>query len=108
MKLTLREKYPYSELFWCVFSLIRTEYGEYIRIQGPNEGKYGPEKLQIRTHFTQFEIIEIFLFYDQPWAGESMGFDFMFDPKLTRSPLRRLFGKWGLNFWKPFDPSVET
>ena len=81
---------------------------ESISVFRPNEGKYGPEKLQIRTHFTQFEIIEIFLFYDQPWAGESMGFDFMFDPKLTRSPLRRLFGKWGLNFWKPFDPSVET
>ena len=26
--LTLREKYPYSELFWSEFSRIRTEYGE--------------------------------------------------------------------------------
>ena len=25
---TLREKYPYSELFWSVFSRIRTEYRE--------------------------------------------------------------------------------
>ena len=25
---TLREKCPYSELFWSIFSLIRTEYGE--------------------------------------------------------------------------------
>ena len=27
--LTLREKYPYLEFFRCVFSRIRTEYGEY-------------------------------------------------------------------------------
>ena len=26
--ITLREKYPYSELFWSAFSRIRTEYGE--------------------------------------------------------------------------------
>ena len=26
--LALREKYPYSELFWSVFSRIRTEYGK--------------------------------------------------------------------------------
>ena len=26
--LTLREKCPYSELFWSIFSSIRTEYGE--------------------------------------------------------------------------------
>ena len=25
-KISLREKYPYSELFWSVFSRIRTEY----------------------------------------------------------------------------------
>ena len=31
MKLTLRKKDPYSELFWSVFSPIRTEYRE-IRI----------------------------------------------------------------------------
>ena len=28
MTTPLREKYPYSELFWSVFSRIRTEYGE--------------------------------------------------------------------------------
>ena len=38
-KLTLREKYPYYEFFWSVFSCIRSEYG--------------PEKLQIRKFFTQ-------------------------------------------------------
>ena len=45
---------------------------KYISVFRPNAGKYGPEKLQIRTHVTQFEIIENFFFYDQPWAGESM------------------------------------
>ena len=30
----LREKYPYLELFWSVFSLIRTEYG-------PEQLEYG-------------------------------------------------------------------
>ena len=29
---TLREKCPYSELFWSAFSRIRTEYGEILRI----------------------------------------------------------------------------
>ena len=28
----LREKCPYSELFWSLFSRIRTEYGEILRI----------------------------------------------------------------------------
>ena len=27
-QLSLREKCPYSEFFWSVFSCIRTEYGE--------------------------------------------------------------------------------
>ena len=44
----LREKCPYSEFFWSVFSRIRTEYGEILG----NAGKYGPEKLRIRTLFT--------------------------------------------------------
>ena len=30
--LTLREKSPYSELFWSVFSRIWTEYGEILRL----------------------------------------------------------------------------
>ena len=41
---TLCEKFPYSEFFWSVFSLIRTEYGKIL----PKT-----EKLQIRTLFTQ-------------------------------------------------------
>ena len=36
---TLHEKCPYSEFFWSVLS--------------PNAGKYGPEKLRVRTLFTQ-------------------------------------------------------
>ena len=30
--LLLRQKCPYSELFWSAFSRIRTEYGEILRI----------------------------------------------------------------------------
>ena len=37
----LREKCPYSEFSWSVFS--------------PNAGKYGPEKLRIRTLFMQYQ-----------------------------------------------------
>ena len=32
LKDALREKCPYSEFFWSVFSRIRTEYGEILRI----------------------------------------------------------------------------
>ena len=35
----LHEKYPYSELFWCPFSCIRTEYGE-ILISGIRRDTY--------------------------------------------------------------------
>ena len=47
----LREKCPYSELFWSFFSRIRTEYGEILRISpysfcmrgntGQNNSEYG-------------------------------------------------------------------
>ena len=50
-KKTLHEKCPYSELFWSVFSRIRTEYGEIHRISSysvrmwentdQNDPKYG-------------------------------------------------------------------
>ena len=49
--LSLRKKYPYSELFWSAFSPIRTEYGEILRISpysvrmwenaDQNDSKYG-------------------------------------------------------------------
>ena len=32
IKVSLREKCPYSELFWSVFSRIRPKYGEILRI----------------------------------------------------------------------------
>ena len=51
LKLTLRKKCPYSELFWSAFSYIRTEYGEIrsissysVRIRenaDQNNSKYG-------------------------------------------------------------------
>ena len=79
----MREKCPYSEFFCFVFSRIWTEYGEILRIQSecgkilrispysvqmrentpylsvfsPNKGKYGPEKLWIRTLFTQLVFV---------------------------------------------------
>ena len=37
---SLREKFPYSKVFWSVF--------------GPNSGIYGPENLKIQTLFTQW------------------------------------------------------
>ena len=37
----LREKCPYSKLFWSAFSGIRTEYGEILF--NPNTGKYGAD-----------------------------------------------------------------
>ena len=63
--ISLREKCPYSEFFWSVFSLIRTEYGEirstnvfeFVRIS-TNAGKYGPEKLKIWTLFTQCSLLD--------------------------------------------------
>ena len=41
IKMTLREKFPYLEFFWSVFTA--------------NTRKYGPEKLVIRILFTQCE-----------------------------------------------------
>ena len=37
---------PYLELFWSMFSQIRTEYGEnpYLSMLSPNTGKYEAEK----------------------------------------------------------------
>ena len=43
---------PYTEFFWSVFSRIRTEYGEILHILFYS----GPEKLLIRTLFTQWKL----------------------------------------------------
>ena len=36
-KITLHEKYPYSEFFWPVFSRIWTEYGKILHIAPQSE-----------------------------------------------------------------------
>ena len=36
----MRKKCPYSELFWSVFSRIRTEYGEMRRDTDENNSEY--------------------------------------------------------------------
>ena len=41
---------PLLEFSWSAFSRIRTKYGNLL---SPNVGKCGPEKLQMRTIFTQ-------------------------------------------------------
>ena len=55
---SLCENSPNSEFFWSVFSRIWTEYGD-IRDISPylNAGKYGAEKLRIRTFFTQSKVL---------------------------------------------------
>ena len=45
LTLALRKKCPYSELFWSVFSRIRTEYGEILRIS--------PYSVQMRENTDQ-------------------------------------------------------
>ena len=45
MRLKLREECPYSELFWSVFSLIRTEYGEILLVS--------PYSIQMRENTDQ-------------------------------------------------------
>ena len=50
----MREKCPYLEFFWFVFSCFRSEY-LYLSVFSPNAGKYGPEKLQIGTLFPQWD-----------------------------------------------------
>ena len=46
--ITLREKYPYSELFWSLFSRIWTEYWEILRIS-----RIQSECRKMRTRITQ-------------------------------------------------------
>ena len=45
MQYSLRKKCPYSELFWFVFSRIRTEFGEILRIS--------PYSVQMRENADQ-------------------------------------------------------
>ena len=52
-KPSLREKCPYSELFWSVFSRIGAS------VFSPNVGKYGPKQLGIDT----FNAVSYFFIY---------------------------------------------
>ena len=45
LSLSLRKKCPYAELFWSLFSRIRTEYGEIQRIS--------PYSVQMRENVDQ-------------------------------------------------------
>ena len=47
-KITMREKCPYSEFFWSIFSGL-----ECFPVFNPNAGKCGPDKLRIQALFTQ-------------------------------------------------------
>ena len=55
--LVLRKKFPYLEISWSVFSLIRTEYRETLPISPYSvqmyEVRMQMRKLRIRTLFTQ-------------------------------------------------------
>ena len=57
---TLREKCPYSEFFWSVFSRIRTEYGEILRTSAYSVQMWentDQKKLRIWTLFTQCSLL---------------------------------------------------
>ena len=58
--LSLREKCPYSEFLFSIFSRIWTKYRKILRISSPylsvfspNVGKYRPEKLRIPIAYTK-------------------------------------------------------
>ena len=48
--------FSHSEIFWSIYSRIQTKYEEtsFLSVCSPSAGKCGPEKLQIRTLFTQW------------------------------------------------------
>ena len=50
LRVTLREKCPYTEFSWSAFSYIA-----YLSVFIPNVAKYEPQKLRTRTLFTQSE-----------------------------------------------------
>ena len=45
---TLREKCPYSELFWSLFSCVRTKYGEILRIPYTDQNNFEYEHFLLR------------------------------------------------------------
>ena len=69
-KKSLREKCPYSEFFWSVFSRIRTEYGNILRISSysvrmqenrdqkySEYGHFSRSELDVRFPFPFFHIV---------------------------------------------------
>ena len=52
-KLAIREKRPYSELFWFTFSKIRTEYGE-IRSISPYSVRMRENAVQNTSKYGHF------------------------------------------------------
>ena len=55
----LREKCPYSEFFWGVFSFIRTDYGQMLRISPYlvwMKENTNQKKLRLRTFFKQWSL----------------------------------------------------
>ena len=65
---SLREKRPYSELFWSTFSRIRTEYGEILHISpclvwmrenaDQNNSEY--------EHFLRSDSVKLYLYVGPP------------------------------------------
>ena len=69
---TLRKKCPYLELFWSLFSHIRTEYRRYgvpLRIQS----EYGKMRTRIATNTSTFyAVVDVEELFDKDvWQGGS-------------------------------------
>ena len=58
-RLSLREKCPYSELFWSIFSPIPTKYGDILRIS--------PYSVRMRENTNNFEYGYFFSFCFNRW-----------------------------------------
>ena len=77
VKITLHEKCPYSELFWPVFSRIRTECVEIqsifpysVRMQenaGQNNSEYGHFLCSVTLNFTLFKYRLCFAVHNYNW-----------------------------------------
>ena len=101
---TLRKKCPYSEIFWSVFSSIRTEYREILRISAysvwmwenaaQNNSEYG--------HFSRRNV-NILVLEDYLWNYLAVFF-FVFDLPLFHAKAyhKPITSKWD-HFTKPFD-----
>ena len=66
---SLREKCPYSKLFWSAFSRIRTEYGEILRISPYSvrmRGNTDQNNFEYR-HFLRSGYFKVFTFENEMW-----------------------------------------